>query len=92
MSSTPAASAIEIAEHGWPAIHRDAHSIFGGKPYLYEPSPIGVEEISLPLQDPIVAKVHEFAKEHLNEAIYNHSMRVFHWGICDYLTSRGHGS
>lgn len=69
-----------IAEHGWTAVPVDPEAIFKGKPYLYKPTPILVKEIKFPSDDPIVAKVQQYAKETLPLPTYNHSMRVFYFG------------
>jgi cyanamide hydratase len=79
-SSTPAASADSIATHGWTAFPRDANVIFGDKPYLHKPPPMTADEIPFPSDDPLVAKVQQYAKEHLIEPTYNHSMRVYYFG------------
>jgi cyanamide hydratase len=79
-STTPAASADDIAKHGWTAFPTDANVIFGDRPYLHKPPPMTVDEIPFPSDDPIVARVQEYAKEHLIEPTYNHSMRVYHFG------------
>jgi cyanamide hydratase len=89
MSSTPAASADEIAEHGWTAVPRGVNILFGAKPFLHEPSPIAIDEIPFPSHDPIVAKVQQYAKEHLPEPTYNHSMRVCYFGMLS--TREAHG-
>ncbi|KAG7287403.1 hypothetical protein NEMBOFW57_006914 [Staphylotrichum longicolle] len=68
-----------IAEHGWTAVPVDAEAIFKGKPYLYKPVPVLVKDMHFPSDDPIVAKVQQYAKEHLPQQTYNHSMRVFYW-------------
>lgn len=79
MSSTPAGTADEIAQHGWTAVPVDANAILNGKPYIHKPTPIAQKDIPFP-SDPVVVKVQEYAKEHLIEQTYNHSMRVYHWG------------
>jgi cyanamide hydratase len=80
MSSAPAASANGIAEHGWTAVLHDVNSLFGAKAYLHEPS-IAKDELSFPSHDPIVAKIQQYAKEHLPEPTYNHSMSVYYFGM-----------
>lgn len=80
MSSTPAASADDIAKHGWNAVPVDGNAILNGKPYLHKPSPLSAKDIPFPSDDPIVTGVQEHAKKHLIEQTYNHSMRVYHWG------------
>ncbi|KAI1445066.1 cyanamide hydratase [Annulohypoxylon stygium] len=80
MSSTPAASADDIAKHGWNAVPVDGNAILNGKPYLHKPSPLSAKDIPFPSDDPIVTGAQEYAKKHLIEQTYNHSMRVYHWG------------
>ncbi|KAI4599495.1 hypothetical protein KJ359_001938 [Pestalotiopsis sp. 9143b] len=83
MTSThPIASASEIAQHGWTAVTVDANEIFGERPYRNEPQAISADEIPFPSDDPVVAKVQAYAKDHLPEPTYNHSMRVYYFGYC----------
>lgn len=79
-STTPAASAEDIAKHGWTAMPVDANAIFGKKPYLYEPASISVDDIPFPSDDPLVAKVQEYVRRELPEPTFNHSMRVYSFG------------
>jgi cyanamide hydratase len=79
MSSTPAASADDIAKHGWTAVPRDSNVIFKTKP-ISNPSALEVADMHFPADDPVVAEVQRYAKEHLLEQTYNHSMRVYYWG------------
>ncbi|KAI0969296.1 hypothetical protein F4678DRAFT_439955 [Xylaria arbuscula] len=78
-STTPAASADEIAIHGWTAVPVDAKVIFDKSP-ITKPSALQAADIPFPADDPVVTKVQQYAKEHLIEQTYNHSMRVYHWG------------
>ncbi|KAI0546193.1 hypothetical protein F4679DRAFT_558166 [Xylaria curta] len=79
-STTPAASADDVAKHGWTAVPCDANLIFEKKP-IAKPSALKVADIQFPADDPVVAEVQRYAKEHLPEQTYNHSMRVYHWGV-----------
>ncbi|GAP89285.1 putative cyanamide hydratase [Rosellinia necatrix] len=79
-STTPAASVNDIARHGWTAVPCDANVIFRKKP-IVKPSALEVANMKFPADDPIVAKVQLYAKEHLAEQTYNHSMRVYYWGV-----------
>ena len=72
-----------VALHGWTAVPVDAKAILQGKPYLHKPGPVLVKDIKFPSDDPIVAKVHDYAKEKLPLPTFNHSMRVFYW--CMYF-------
>ncbi|GAW19250.1 hypothetical protein ANO14919_087350 [Xylariales sp. No.14919] len=78
-STTPAASADDIPRHGWTAVPRDASVIFDKKPMI-KPSILKVSDAQFPDDDPVVNEVQHYAKEHLPEQTYNHSMRVYHWG------------
>ncbi|RYP48476.1 hypothetical protein DL769_011197 [Monosporascus sp. CRB-8-3] len=79
-SITPAASAGEIAKHGWTAVPVDANAILNGKPYIHKPQPRLVTDIPFPSDDPVVAKIQAYAKAHLIPQTYHHSMRVYYWG------------
>jgi cyanamide hydratase len=77
-SSMPTNDAI--TEHGWTAVDADADAIFQGKPYLHKPAPILVKDMHFPSEDPLVAKVQQYAKETLPPQTYNHSKRDNYWG------------
>ncbi|KAI2637455.1 hypothetical protein GGS21DRAFT_479662 [Xylaria nigripes] len=78
-SSTPAASAEDLATHGWTAVPVDAKTIFNQTP-IVKPSPLNLAEVPFPSDDAVVATIQRYAKEHLPEQTYNHSMRVYYWG------------
>ncbi|KAL0944332.1 cyanamide hydratase [Colletotrichum truncatum] len=71
----------EIDANGWTAVPVDAGKIFGDKPFLHEPTPISVQEIKFPSDDPVVSKTVEYAKARLHAPTFNHSMRVFYFGM-----------
>ncbi|RYP05787.1 hypothetical protein DL764_003556 [Monosporascus ibericus] len=75
-----AASADEIAKHGWTAVPVDVNAILNGKPYIRKPEPRLVRDMPFPSDDPVVAKVQDYAKSHLIPQTYHHSMRVYYWG------------
>ncbi|KAI5917463.1 hypothetical protein F4810DRAFT_44393 [Camillea tinctor] len=79
MSSTPIATPDDIAKHGWTAVPCDAAAILKDRAYIHKPTAFKFTDIPFP-GDPIVAKIQAYAKEHLTEQTYNHSMRVFYWG------------
>ncbi|KAK4226551.1 cyanamide hydratase [Podospora fimiseda] len=68
-----------VSHHGWTPVPVDAEAIFQGKPYLHKPHPLLAKHIHFPSEDPIVAKVQDYAKSQLPSPTYNHSMRVFYW-------------
>ncbi|KAM0236491.1 hypothetical protein ACHAPO_005123 [Fusarium lateritium] len=80
-STTPAATAQEIAQHGWAAIYVDSEAVFKGKDYLHKPDTVSMEEMPFPYDDPIVQKVYQHVKEKLPTLVFNHSMRVYHFSI-----------
>ena len=43
--------------------------------------PFLVEDLPLPHSDEVAKKAHAYAKEHLPPETFNHSMRVFLWGM-----------
>ncbi|KAJ9156022.1 Cyanamide hydratase [Pleurostoma richardsiae] len=75
MSSSPDLLAL----HGWNAVVRDPKTLLSGRPYIYKPGPLLARDISFPSDDPVVAKVREFAKGKLAPQTYNHSMRVYYF-------------
>ena len=70
----------DIAKNGWTAVPVDPKIVLGGKPYIHEPEPLLVKDIAFPWEDPVVAKVHAYAKERLPTQTFNHCMRVFYFG------------
>ncbi|KAK3687683.1 urea hydro-lyase cyanamide [Podospora appendiculata] len=68
-----------VALHGWTAVPRDADALLQGKPYLHKPEPLLVRDIRFPSDDPIVARVQQYAKEKLPSQTYSHSMRVYYY-------------
>lgn len=79
-TTTPVASADDVAKHGWTAVPCDANTIFNENS-IVKPSALKAVDIPFPADDPLVAKIQHYAKGHLTEQTYNHSMRVYHWGI-----------
>lgn len=86
ISTTPAASVDDIAKHGWTAVPVDANAILKGRSYVHKPQPRLVSDMLFPSDDPVVAKVQDYAKKHLVLQTYHHSMRVYYWGtyLCTY--------
>ncbi len=70
----------DVTKNGWTAIAVDAAKIFDGKPYIYEPTPLSVEDIKFPSDDPVVLRTQEYAKAKLPLQTYLHSMRVYYFG------------
>ncbi|MBE3044177.1 hypothetical protein IMZ48_16715 [Candidatus Bathyarchaeota archaeon] len=78
----------EVGENGWASTPADAGAIFGDQPYITEPGPLSVKEIEFPYADPIVAKTLDYAVATLHSETFNHSMRVYYYGMssrCSHL-------
>ncbi|KAK1965065.1 cyanamide hydratase family HD domain-containing protein [Colletotrichum sublineola] len=71
----------EATLNGWTAVSVDAGKIFGDWPFLNEPSPMSIRDIGFPSDDPVVAQTLQYAKERLHTETFNHSMRVFYYGM-----------
>lgn len=69
----------DILANGWTAVPLDPSKLFGGKPYRTAPTALKTADIAWPSDDPLVAKMNTYAKEHLSREIYNHSMRVYYF-------------
>lgn len=74
----------DITIHGWTPVVRDHQTLLSGKPYINRPSALLVKDIQFPSDD-VVAKVREDAKEKLPAPTFNHSMRVFYFGMAEQL-------
>ena len=69
-----------ILEHGFTAVPRDVdEKILKGAKNVKDPIPLSTEHIDFP-SEPLVQKIQEYAKAHLNEQTFNHSMRVYYYG------------
>ena len=69
----------EIAQNGWHAVPLDPSTIFKGKPYINKPGPLLVADMRFPDEDPVVAKVRDYAREKLPQKTFEHSMRVYYY-------------
>lgn len=65
--------------YGWTAVPRSQPAFFSShKPQ--EAKPVKVSELETP-SGPVMRQVQEYAKKNLPEETYNHSMRVFYYGM-----------
>lgn len=69
-----------IEKHGWTAVSRSLEKLLAERHDKREPWPLKVEDISLP-DGELVGKVMEYARSHLPAQTFNHSMRVFFYGM-----------
>lgn len=67
-----------IATHGWTAVPRDASALNGQ--LKAAPEAVTVDNVSLP-DSSLAKEVLKYAKKELREETFNHSMRVFYYGM-----------
>lgn len=65
---------------GWAAQPRDVSVLLNGKKNIKEPEPQSVAKTSLP-DTPLAKSVLEYARKQLSTETFNHSMRVYYYGI-----------
>lgn len=66
-------------QHGWTAVPRSLEKLIGSRKDA-RPTPLSVEDIPLP-DSALVQEVTKYAKEHLPSETFNHSMRVYYYGM-----------
>ncbi|KAJ6112118.1 hypothetical protein N7523_008179 [Penicillium sp. IBT 18751x] len=71
----------ETQANGWTSMPANAGTIFGNKPFINQPGPLSLEDIKFPFDDPVVAKTLTYAKKTLHPETFNHSMRVYFYGM-----------
>jgi cyanamide hydratase len=71
----------ETASNGWTTTPANAGTIFGDRLSAAEPLPLLISELEFPSKDPVVAKTVEYAKGILHPETFNHSMRVYYYGV-----------
>lgn len=69
----------EISEYGWTAVPRDVEKLLKGKKNIKDPKPVSVSSIKVPVT-PLAKAIQQYARDHLPEETYNHSMRVYFYG------------
>ncbi|RAL06905.1 putative cyanamide hydratase [Aspergillus homomorphus CBS 101889] len=71
----------EVELNGWTSVPVNAGAIFQDQPFITAPGPLSIDEIKFPSDDPVVAKTQEYAQAVLHPQTYNHSMRVYYYGM-----------
>jgi hypothetical protein len=77
----------QIKEYGWSAVSRDPKQSGGLKKYNHIPTPLFVKDVAIP-NSPLAKKVMEYAKAELPEPTFNHSMRLFYYGLFTHKNNR----
>lgn len=75
----------EIAANGWTSTPANAGAIFGDQPFTNKPESLYLTDIKFPFDDPTVAKTLKYSKETLHPETFNHSMRVYFYGMLDVM-------
>ena len=66
--------------YGWTAVPRDTNSLLKGKKNVVDPRPVKVNDVQLPDTER-AKKVMAYARTELSEETFNHSMRVYYYGV-----------
>ena len=69
-----------VEEHGWTAVPRSLDKLVASCKDPKSSKPVSVDDIPLP-DSPLVQSITKYAKENLSKQTFNHSMRVFFYGI-----------
>ena len=69
-----------LKDYGWESVPRSFETLLASRPEIKKAEPVKVEEIEFP--DTKLAKaVVEYAQKELPEPTFNHSKRVFYYGM-----------
>lgn len=71
----------EITANGWTSMPVNAAAIFGDRPFINKPEALSLRDIKFPFDDPTVARTLKYAKDTLHPKTFNHSMRVYFYGM-----------
>lgn len=73
-----------VKSYGWAAQPRDPSSLLGHRKNIRDPDPQLVASINLP-DSSLATSALDYAKRELNTETFNHSMRVYYYGIITIL-------
>ncbi|RAH77869.1 cyanamide hydratase [Aspergillus japonicus CBS 114.51] len=71
----------EVKANGWTSTPADAGAIFNDQSFLQKVKPLSLDAIKFPADNPVVAKTTEYASAVLHPETFNHSMRVYYYGM-----------
>lgn len=74
-------SANETKTNGWTAVPVSGKQIFQTRGDISTPTPVTVADVYFPSDVALVADAQAFVKNRLSPEAFNHSMRVFYWGM-----------
>ncbi|CRG91911.1 hypothetical protein PISL3812_08965 [Talaromyces islandicus] len=71
----------EVGLNGWTSVPADAGVIFDHHSLINEPEYIPMDAIEFPFNHPVVSKTLDYVKQVLHPETFNHSMRVYYYGM-----------
>ncbi len=74
-----------VISYGWEALPRDPSIVLDGKNNIKDPQPQTVASIKLP-DSTLAASVLEYAQKELSTETFNHSMRVYYYGMTSSMS------
>lgn len=75
----------DVAANGWTSMPANAGAIFVNGPFINKPDELPLGDLKFPFEDPVVSQTLKYAKEVLHPETFNHSMRVFFYGMLALL-------
>jgi cyanamide hydratase len=70
-----------VKSYGWTALPRDASQLLPSPNTApHEPVPVPISSTPIP-NTPLAHRIQSYARSHLPEPTFNHSMRVYHYGM-----------
>ncbi|PWY88020.1 cyanamide hydratase [Aspergillus sclerotioniger CBS 115572] len=71
----------EVKANGWTSVPANAGAIFKDLSFIDKVVAMQLDDIKFPYEDPIVAMTLQYAKIALHPETFNHSMRVYYFGM-----------
>jgi cyanamide hydratase len=73
-----------VQQHGWTAVPRSLQKLVDSRKEMKAAQPLNIKDIKLP-ESSLVDNVQAYAKKNLSTETYNHSMRVYYYGITSHF-------
>jgi cyanamide hydratase len=80
------ADADPVKAYGWTAMPRKVETLLASRTNVHVPAPVSVKDVALP-DSPLAKAVLEYAKRELASETFNHSMRVYYYGMHSAMLS-----
>jgi cyanamide hydratase len=69
-----------VTAYGWTAFPRKVETLLASRTETKTPLPVTIEDVPLP-SSALASAIHEYAKKELAPETFNHSLRVYYYGI-----------